>query len=136
MVCDKFHDNKDINIYEREESQETIYLLYYEKIDRRCIVFDAIRVIIYHYPANVYPRHLMGHQAGPRYSISHSGRRKIGANFRYIVGQLYGDRRSSDIVQRRGVYTVITRRNVIKPSGRIFAINGTEKVPPNSCIRP
>ncbi|EGI70123.1 hypothetical protein G5I_00880 [Acromyrmex echinatior] len=60
-----------------------------EEIDRRCIVFDAIRVIIYHYPANVYPRHLMGHQTGPRYSTSHSGRRKIGANFRYIVGQLY-----------------------------------------------
>ncbi|TGZ53330.1 hypothetical protein DBV15_08532, partial [Temnothorax longispinosus] len=51
---------------------------------------EAIRVIICHYPTNVYPRHLMGHQAGPRYGVSHGGRgMKIGANFRYIVGQLY-----------------------------------------------
>lgn len=63
----------------------------------------AVRVIICHYPANVYPRHLIGHQAGPRYGISRGGRRmKLGVNFRYIVGQFYGDRRSSDIVQRRG----------------------------------
>ncbi|KYQ57434.1 hypothetical protein ALC60_03395 [Trachymyrmex zeteki] len=50
----------------------------------------AVRVIICHYPANVYPRHLIGHQAGPRYGISRGGRRmKLGVNFRYIVGQFY-----------------------------------------------
>jgi len=44
MVCDKFHDNKDINIYEREESQETIYLLYYEKsiVDASCSMLFAL----------------------------------------------------------------------------------------------
>lgn len=87
----------------------------------------AIRVIICHYPTNVYLRHLMGHQAGPRYGVSHGGRRmKIGANFRYVVGQLYGDRRSSDIVRRYEAfiehrYNQEKRHKALRESLRLMA---------------
>lgn len=63
---------------------------------------------------------------------------KVGANFRYIVGQLYGDRRSSDIVRRRDAfiehrYNRGKRHKALRESLRLMA--RIKSLPPNSRIR-